>query len=123
MFPQVWQRVVRGNYRSANAIVSNHARYEIHSEVYPAMIAQDGATVSGVVYFDVDEHDIAILDAFESTDYRRETVHATLESGEVQAVDAYIHVDKTCLSNIPWQPETFRLQHFLDTYCRIPQDE
>ncbi|MGZ5781655.1 MAG: gamma-glutamylcyclotransferase family protein, partial [Burkholderiaceae bacterium] len=59
MFPQVWQRVVRGQYHSANAIVSGYARYTIVGETYPAIIEQAGATVHGVVYFDVDEQDVA----------------------------------------------------------------
>jgi gamma-glutamylcyclotransferase (GGCT)/AIG2-like uncharacterized protein YtfP len=123
MYPQVWQRVVQGHYDCTVAIVSDFARYGIVGEIYPAMIAQEGASVSGIVYFDVDGHDIAILDAFESTDYRRNTVQAKLQTGEIQAVEAYIYVDKSRLSNKPWQPETFQLQHFLDTYCHIPHDK
>jgi hypothetical protein len=45
MFPQVWQRVVRGKYNSASAIVSDYARYAIIGETYPAMIGQTVATV------------------------------------------------------------------------------
>ena len=117
MFPQVWQRVVHGKYNSASATVSGYARYAIVGETYPAMIEQKTATVHGIVYFDVDEYDVAVLDAFESTDYRRECVPARVGANEVRAVEAYIYLDASRISNAPWNPETFQLQHFLDTYC------
>jgi hypothetical protein len=117
MFPQVWQRVVRGTYHSASATVNGYARYAIVGETYPAMIEQTAATVHGVVYFDVDEDDVAVLDAFESTDYRRECVSARIGANEVRAVEAYVYLDTSRISNAPWEPETFQLQHFLDSYC------
>jgi gamma-glutamylcyclotransferase (GGCT)/AIG2-like uncharacterized protein YtfP len=119
MFPQVWQRVVRGQYRSANAIVANHARYAITAETYPAMVRQHGNAVSGVLYFDVEEIDTQTLDEFESTDYRREKVLATLDTGELLEAETYIYLDKTRLTPELWRPETFQLQHFLDTYCQM----
>jgi hypothetical protein len=117
MFPQVWQRVVRGKYHSASAVVSGYARYAIVGETYPAMIEQKDATVYGIVYFDVDEYDVAVLDAFESTDYRRECVAARIGVNEMRAVEAYIYQDTSRISHAQWEPETFQLQYFLDTYC------
>jgi gamma-glutamylcyclotransferase (GGCT)/AIG2-like uncharacterized protein YtfP len=120
MFPEVWKRVARGQYHSANATVSGYARYAIVGETYPAMIEQAGASVQGVVYFDVDEQDVAVLDAFESADYRRECVPARIGAHEVRAVEAYIYLDVTRVSNANWETETFQLQRFLDTYCPKP---
>ena len=123
MYQEVWQRVVRGNYRSADAMVSGYARYEIDGETYPAMVEQAGAAVSGVVYFDVDEHDTATLDMFEGMDYQRQSISAVFGSGEMLTVDAYIYLDRSRLSSAPWRSETFQLQHFLNTYCqtRVPK--
>lgn len=120
MFPQVWQRVVHGKYHSASAVVSGYARYAIIGETYPAMVERAGAVVHGVVYFDVNEDDVSMLDAFESVDYRRECVPAGIGTHEVRAVEAYIYVDTARISNAQWRPETFQLQNFLDTYCAKP---
>ncbi|MGZ3157630.1 MAG: gamma-glutamylcyclotransferase family protein [Burkholderiaceae bacterium] len=120
MFPQVWQRVVRGHYHSVNATVYGYARYAIAGETYPAMIDQADASVTGVVYFDVDDEDVAVLDAFEGNDYRRECVPARIGTNEVRAVETYIYLDTSRISNAVWEPETFQLQRFLDTYCPTP---
>ncbi len=118
MFPQVWQRVVRGSYRSAAASVTDYARFALEGETYPGMIAQAGSTVAGVVYFDVETRDIALLDAFEGVEYRRDALTAHLETGELLAVDAYIFLSPALLSSLPWQPEAFQMQRFLQSYCR-----
>lgn len=123
MYPQVWQRVVRGMYRSVAAVVAGHARYGIIGETYPAMVEQADAVVSGVVYLDVDENDVARLDVFEGNAYQRTEVAATLSSGDILTVDAYIYLDKSRLSDALWTPETFQLQRFLETTCYKPDSK
>jgi len=117
MFPQVWQRVVRGRYRSATATVHDHARYALTGESYPGMIAQAGGSVPGIVYFAVDACDVAALDAFEGSAYRRVRLDAGLDSGEKIMADSYLFVLPQQLSGQPWDPDAFRLKHFLATYC------
>jgi gamma-glutamylcyclotransferase (GGCT)/AIG2-like uncharacterized protein YtfP len=118
MFPDVWEKVVRGHYRSARALLRGHARYEITGETYPGMVPAAGESVPGVVYFDVTRQDMAALDGFEGSDYRRERVEVTLDSGESVTVDTYIYLQAARLRGTPWHPEAFRMQRFLDTYCR-----
>jgi gamma-glutamylcyclotransferase (GGCT)/AIG2-like uncharacterized protein YtfP len=118
MFPEVWNRVVRGRYRCAHAIVADHARFAIIAETYPGMVPAPGERVQGVVHFDVAPQDIAALDAFEGSDYRRATLRAQLGSGETVTADAYIYLHATRLANTPWNPEAFQMQCFLNTYCR-----
>jgi len=118
MFPQVWQRVVRGTYRSATATLEAHARFEIAGETYPGMIARDDGSVQGVLYFNVTDEDVARLDAFEGSEYRRDVVTVTLDAGEQAAACTYIYLLPQRLAEAPWRPEAFRMTHFLDTYCR-----
>jgi gamma-glutamylcyclotransferase (GGCT)/AIG2-like uncharacterized protein YtfP len=118
MFPQVWEKVVRRQYHSAQAELAGHARYAVAGETYPGMVPMPGQTVRGVVYFDVAASDIAALDAFEGSAYKREDVQARLDSGETVAVATYIYLDTTHLTNTPWLPEAFQMQRFLETYCR-----
>lgn len=118
MFPQVWERVVRGRYRSAPAGVHGHVRYALAGETYPGMIARAGSTVQGVVYFDVDAQDLALLDAFEGIEYRRDAISAQLDSGETIMAETYIFLLPNLLSNQPWRPEAFQMQRFIESYCR-----
>lgn len=118
MFPQVWQRVVRGSYRSAPATMHDHTRYALQGETYPGMIAEAGSSVPGVVYFDVDAQDVALLDAFEGVEYRRDALLAQLDRGEAVNVETYIFQLPELLSDQPWLPEAFQMQRFLDSYCR-----
>lgn len=118
MFAPVWQRVVQGTYRSAPARLDNYARFAITGETYPGMVAEDGASVIGVLYLDVSERDIAALDAFEGSEYRREDVLVTLETGETIAAGTYIYLLPEKLSQSPWSPEAFRLERFIGSYCR-----
>lgn len=117
MFPQVWRRVVSGNYRSSSARLDGYARFEIDNETYPGVIPQPGASVEGVLYFDVSPEDIAALDAFEGADYRRDTVQVTLGSSEIVVAGTYIYLRPEKLSESPWIPEAFQLERFLDTWC------
>lgn len=118
MFAPVWRRVVQGTYRSAPARLDNHARFAIIGETYPGMVAMDGDSVAGVLYFDVSDRDIAALDAFEGIEYRREQVVVTLENGESAVANTYIYRATEKLSQSPWLPETFQLERFIGSYCR-----
>lgn len=118
MFPEVWRRVVRGHYRSAPATVRDHARFVVKGETYPGMVSAADETVRGIVYFDVAPHDVDALDAFEGEDYRRIDLQASLDSGETITAGTYIYLNPARLTQARWQPETFQMQCFLDTYCR-----
>jgi gamma-glutamylcyclotransferase (GGCT)/AIG2-like uncharacterized protein YtfP len=118
MFADVWEKVVRGKYRSGAAVATGHARFAIRGETYPGMVAASGQEVAGVVYFDVVAEDLAALDAFEGEVYRRDAVTVQLASGETVDADTYIYLDAARLADAPWEPEAFQMQRFLDTYCR-----
>lgn len=118
MFPQVWQRVVRGVYRFAPARLDGYARFAIAGETYPGIVAQHGASVTGVLYFDVAEQDVDALDAFEGSEYRRDSVRVKLETGKTAEAGAYVYLLPQKLSQSPWAPEAFQLARFLDSYCR-----
>lgn len=118
MFPEVWEKVVRGRYRSAQATAHGHVRFAVRGETYPGMVEAQGQSVNGVVYFDVAQEDIAALDVFEGEQYRRVTLPVVLASGETVAADSYLYLDMTQLMDAPWEPERFQMQRFLDRYCR-----
>ncbi|MFC7297963.1 gamma-glutamylcyclotransferase family protein [Herminiimonas aquatilis] len=118
MFPQIWQRVVRGNYRSAPATASGYARYALADDTYPGMIARPQTTVEGVLYFDVDAHDVAALDAFEGNEYRRDQIDVVIDSSEIVIACTYIYMAEQRLSSLPWEPQAFQMSRFIGSYCR-----
>jgi gamma-glutamylcyclotransferase (GGCT)/AIG2-like uncharacterized protein YtfP len=118
MFPPIWQRIVLGSYRSARATVHGHVRRAVRGQTYPGMIGQPGSSVCGLVYFDVDADDIARLDAFEGLEYRRDTLDAALEDGGMISAAAYIYIDRSGLSDAPWEPDQFRVERFIAAHCR-----
>lgn len=116
MFAEVWQSVVRGRYCSEPVTLSGHARYAIRGETYPAVVPRAGATVEGVLYFNVGSDDLQRLDVFEGGDYRRDTVQVPTSAGML-AVDTYIYLDEARLLSEPWSAQSFDLQDFMATYC------
>lgn len=117
MFPEIWQRVVRGNYLSATAMLSDHARYALADDTYPGMVAQADAAVQGVLYYDVTPQDVAALDLFEGSEYRRQNVDVVIESGETLIACTYIFLAEQRLSGLPWEPQAFQMSRFIGTYC------
>ena len=118
MFPEVWSRVVRGSYRTERARLDGHGRFDIIGETYPGMVAREGSSVEGVLYFDVSPADFAALDAFEGEQYRRNTVQVRLDSGETVEAGTYIYLRSEKLSDSPWRPEAFQMAKFIGSYCR-----
>lgn len=120
MFPVVWDHVVQGRYRSAEATTHGFLRLRIRGEHYPGLIINPNAgTLTGCVYFDVTANDIARLDRFETSDYARVTIAVTVE-GKALAADAYLTLKSGTLKSLQWSPETFErdgLQSFLATYA------
>lgn len=117
MFPEIWQRVVRGDYRSAPATARGYARYALADDTYPGMIASPQATVEGVLYFDVDAQDVAALDAFEGSEYRRDLIDVVINSGETVIACTYIFMAEQRLSTLPWEPQAFQMSRFIGSYC------
>ncbi len=122
MFAEVWTRVVTGDYRSVRARLDGYARFEVRDQTYPGMVAQANSQVAGVLYLDVDDADLARLDHFEGDDYQRVAHEVACEDGFARAAETYVYRLHDCLLKTSWQPETFAMQRFLDTYCRDKLD-
>jgi gamma-glutamylcyclotransferase (GGCT)/AIG2-like uncharacterized protein YtfP len=91
MFPEVWSRVVKGDYTSCHAWLSGYARRQVHQKDYPALIpAHAENVVQGKVYFDVAAEDQIALDAFEGEEYQRRTEKLLTPEGNEIAVEVYL---------------------------------
>ena len=118
MFPAVWERVVRGEYRSVPAMLPGYARYEVSGETYPGMVPQADSAVNGVLYLDVDDADLLALDVFEGSEYRRDVVTVSVTAEENLTAVTYVFTADERLTDKVWEAESFRITHFMDAYCR-----
>jgi gamma-glutamylcyclotransferase (GGCT)/AIG2-like uncharacterized protein YtfP len=119
MYPQVWQRVVRGTYQSSEASIRGFRRLCVRGETYPVLVVARGAPqLSGRVYYDVSPADIQRLDAFETEAYVRVPVAAST-NGTAIAAQGYLGLHNRQLLGIDWSPEAFAngdIQSFLANY-------
>jgi gamma-glutamylcyclotransferase (GGCT)/AIG2-like uncharacterized protein YtfP len=122
MFPVVWQRVVRGEYRSELGTIHGFRRVAVREKEHPALIIAKGAPqVEGRVYFDVSDEDIARLDHFETHRYARVGVVVAIDGKPVVA-DAYLALNHEELTDNDWDVARFEregLPRFLEGYVKV----
>ncbi len=110
MFEQVWNEVVRGNYRSCPGTVSGFVRLSIQYEHYPAMLPGPvSSKVEGILYLDIDAEDLTRLDQFEGSIYDRRDVQVMTDNN-IHAAQAYVLKDsyRNLVSEQEWDPEKFQ---------------
>ena len=117
MFPDIWQRVAGDGHRFEPAFLPGYARYEIRGVPYPGLVRQKEAAVSGMLYFNVDDVDLRKLDIFEGAEYRRETVTVSLSADYNVVAETYVFMVPERLTMRTWDPQTFPVTRFIDTYC------
>lgn len=122
MFPQVWSRVVQGEYESIRGTLHGFRRRCLRNEPYP--VAFEGAPserVLGEVYLDVKEDDIVRLDRFEGEYYARKLEDVVLDNGKIIRANTYVLKPEfyPLVDDNPWDVEQFKLvgmQRFLEQY-------
>ena len=120
MYPQVWERVVRAGYRSAPAALDGFRRHALAGASYPGVVEQTGGRVIGRVYFNVLADDLARLDAFESTEYRRDEVNLTMldtpvpQASQPVRAQVYVYLNQARLLPLEWDQGRFEREHLAD---------
>lgn len=90
-------------------LLDGYYRSQILGETYPAIVAQPGRQVEGVVYFNLSANALAKLDTFEGAYYTREEITVTCENMQLVSAMAYIlkpdyhHI----LNGKPWNFNSF----------------
>lgn len=119
MFEDVWNTLVKGKYLSQKAVLKGYARRCVKNEEYPVIFQAD-EHVEGVVYYDISDEDMVILDTFEGEYYERKEVELLVKGEPTQAC---VYVLKECYFDIidpkPWSEEAFAkegIHRFLANY-------
>lgn len=112
MFPVVWARVVRGDYRSTEATIQGFRRVRVRDRQHPALIVSANATpIVGRLYYDVSAADVVRLDHFETSDYARVAIAVTVHDHAVSA-QSYLALNVDSLLYDEWSVAKFA-QHGL----------
>lgn len=114
MFPAVIQSVVGRVPMSRPATIQGYRRLEVTGESFPGLIEGDGASIEGLLYFDLGKDEWERLTAFEDDFYDLEEVTVFSAQETVHAL-AYIvpPARKSVLSGKAWNPEDFRKNHLV----------
>ena len=79
-------------------------------QVYPALLANAGSFAPGALLRDLSDADLAVLDAYEGQEYRRETIVVRTGDGEKPAL-AYLPTQNIAADAPAWTLETWRADH------------
>ena len=83
MIPDVMYAVTTCEFRFIDAILRGYARFTVKGESYPGIIPVTDAVTEGIIYFDVDEPSLDVLDIFEGELYQRTTVRVEAQGEEM----------------------------------------
>ncbi len=115
--PLVMKSVTGHAFSGKEALLPKWERFRVLDSEYPGIIPSENGTVTGKVYWGMDEESVLKLDAFEGDKYERVVVSVTLPDGT--AHDAYAYAIKEeyrkLLSDEPWEFDRF-LQNGLERF-------
>ncbi len=109
--PEVIQAVTGRTYQGKAATLHGYAIYRVKNVEYPGIIRSTDSEIEGVVYDNVSDKDLEVLDLFEGDLYRRPWLDVVLADGTNCRAWCYVIRDKNknLLTNATW-----RLEDFLD---------
>jgi gamma-glutamylcyclotransferase (GGCT)/AIG2-like uncharacterized protein YtfP len=119
--PQVMRAVTGRTFRATPAVLPKYARYLLQGRIYPGIVRDFRSEVSGMLYADVDDDSLALLDRFEGDFYRRENVRVRTDAERWEDAVSYVVPSdrRLLLTNLPWDRAAFVAQHLDDflPYC------
>ena len=111
MFTEVWKPIVSRPLASVAAVLQDFAREGVRGQRYPGIRREAGARTPGRLYLNVDDDELARLDAFEGDEYRRESVQVIVTSRDGRSLaltaEVYCFTDPAGLNGEPWDPVRF----------------
>lgn len=118
MFAPVWLSVCSQTYVTLPATLQGYRRYSVQGESYPALVPEEGASVTGLVYRNVTADDCRRLDQFEGAEYVGRSAAVTSSEETINAMFyEFVALDK--LLRQDWSVAQFEekgLQTFLSRH-------
>ncbi len=88
--PEIMRLVSGKDYQRSAAVLPGYACRKLADVVYPAIMACQDVSTSGVVYTSVPLEDIFLLDRYEGNEYVRQTVAVNMSDGSQVAAETYV---------------------------------
>lgn len=112
-FPELMRAVTGIDYPCRSAMLGGYARYRVRGEVFPGIVEQTGAVVSGVLYRGLDATALHLIDVYENECYSRELLDVEEVPGETVRAWAYVvpFALRNRLAATDWNPEVFARRH------------
>ncbi|MBK8501434.1 MAG: gamma-glutamylcyclotransferase [Saprospiraceae bacterium] len=113
MVPEIIQALLGRQPQAKPATLDGFRRYLLLDANYPGIKTQVDNRVSGLIYYQLSQNDLDILNDFEGEPYELKPVSATLISGEGVSTFAYIIKEQfeNLLSDQDWSLEEFMALH------------
>jgi len=117
--PEVVRAVTGRTYPGTAATLYEYALYRVKNAKYPGIIPSADSKVEGVVYEDVSDNDLKVLDLFESDLYRRQLLDVKLPDDKICKAWCYVIPDhnKSMLTDDVWRLKDF-LEHGLESFMK-----
>jgi gamma-glutamylcyclotransferase (GGCT)/AIG2-like uncharacterized protein YtfP len=120
--PEILVQLIGRSLPAVPAVLAGYRCFRVREKPYPAIIAQPGASVSGLLHAGVSEADLALLDQYEGEFYERQLVELQTGAG---AVPGFAYVLRTAhreqLGGEEWDLAAFQrnqLVHYLEEVAR-----
>jgi len=120
MFPEIRSVLVRREFDTFSADLQGYRRLAIFlagRAPVPGIVADEKASVSGLVLRGVDRKSLTLFDTFEGVSsglYSRERV--MVKDGQGRVVEVFTYLSGAAMRGMlkgDWDPETFRKQHLV----------
>ncbi|CAB1080112.1 hypothetical protein D1AOALGA4SA_7804 [Olavius algarvensis Delta 1 endosymbiont] len=110
-FPEVIQTVTGRTYTGKSATLDGYAGYKVRNAEYPGLIRDAGSKTKGVLYENISEKDLKVLDLFEGNFYTRQLLDVVCLDGSETKAWVYVIAEhhRDILTDECWE-----LQDFLD---------
>ena len=113
MVPEIIQSLLGRQPKAEPAYLNGFERHLVMNANYPGIRPQLNGCVSGLVYFQISQNELDILNAFEGDMYEVLAVTATLISGESIPTCTYVVKEQfeNLLTDKDWSLEKFNSLH------------
>jgi gamma-glutamylcyclotransferase (GGCT)/AIG2-like uncharacterized protein YtfP len=117
---EIFEHIVGRALPGCPALLQGYARYRVAQRVYPAIVRQPGAYVSGLLYSGLDARELEHLDVYEGELYQRTLLEVQASGTRVEAwtyVLGDAHLEQ--LAPDAWDLETFQREHLTSYLKRV----
>ncbi|HEX5057034.1 MAG TPA: gamma-glutamylcyclotransferase family protein [Gammaproteobacteria bacterium] len=110
--PDIMRHIIGRSIPGVPAVLEDYACYTLRNERYPAVVSAPGESTAGLLYGGLTQKELALLDRYEGTEYRRQRVSVATEEG--RRAQSWVYIIRPQYSaRLSDQP--FDLEDYLET--------